>query len=120
MGPHVLIVEDDALVADVIVAALEADYATSLAETSAAALQILADRKVDLMLLDCTLPDGIDPDLIPAADAAGVPVVLMSGDPKRAESLTKQPRPFLLKPFTLTELVAALRREIGDAAPSAV
>jgi hypothetical protein len=48
-----------------------------------------------------------------------VPVVFMSGDPQRMEGLTTQPRPFILKPFTLADLVAAVAREIGGATPAA-
>ncbi|HUB47743.1 MAG TPA: response regulator [Acetobacteraceae bacterium] len=113
---HILVVEDDPLVAEVIAAALDDDYRTSLVETSAAALDALAAGGIDLVLLDCTLPDGIHPTLIPAADRLRLPVVLMSGDPQRMESLTSQPRPFILKPFTLADLIAAVAREIGRAA----
>ncbi len=117
--PHILVVEDDPLVAEVIAAALDDDYATSVVETSAAALHRLADGGIDLMLLDCTLPDGIDRTLVPEADRTCVPVVFMSGDPQRMEGLTTQPRPFILKPFTLADLVAAVAREIGGATPAA-
>jgi DNA-binding response OmpR family regulator len=117
--PHILVVEDDPLVAEVIAAALDDDYATSVVETSAAALHRLADGGIDLMLLDCTLPDGIDRTLVPEADRIRVPVVFMSGDPQRMEGLATQPRPFILKPFTLADLVAAVAREIGGATPAA-
>ena len=117
--PHILVVEDDTLVAEVIAAALDDDYTSSVVETSAAALQLLSRGGIDLMLLDCTLPDGIDSALIPESDRIGVPVVLMSGDPQRVEGLTSQPRPFILKPFTLVDLLAAVEREIGGARPAA-
>jgi len=116
---HILVVEDDSLVAEVIAAALDDDYRTSLVATSAAALDALADGGIDLVLLDCTLPDGIHPDLIPVADRLHLPVVFMSGDPQRMEGLTAQPRPFILKPFTLADLIAAVAREIGGATPAA-
>ena len=57
------------------------------------------------MLLDCTLPGGIDADLIPEADRSGATVILMSGDPGRMQKLVDQPRPFILKPFTLSGLL---------------
>jgi DNA-binding response OmpR family regulator len=117
--PHILVVEDDPLVAEVIAAALDDDYATSVVERSAAALQHLSNGGIDLILLDCTLPDGIDRALIPEADRVGVPVVFMSGDPQRMEGLATQPRPFILKPFTLADLVATVEREIGGATPAA-
>ncbi|MGA3402054.1 MAG: response regulator [Acetobacteraceae bacterium] len=117
--PHILVVEDDPLVAEVIAAALDDEYATSLVETSAAALRLLSLGGIDLMLLDCTLPDGIDGALIPEVDRIGVPVVFMSGDPQRMEGLATRPRPFILKPFTLADLVTAVEREIGGATPAA-
>lgn len=117
--PHILVVEDDPLVAEVIAAALDDDYTVSLAETSAAALHRLSEGGIDLILLDCTLPDGIDPDLIPKSDRFGAPVVFMSGDPQRMEGLSAQPRPFILKPFTLGDLVAAVQRAIDGATPAA-
>jgi DNA-binding response OmpR family regulator len=113
---HILVVEDDPLVAEVIAAALEDDYTTSLVETSAAALRRLSEGGIDLMLLDCTLPDGIDSGLIPTADRGGLPVILMSGDRQRMEGLTTKPRPFILKPFSLADLVAAVERAIGGTA----
>jgi DNA-binding response OmpR family regulator len=117
--PHILVVEDDPLVAEVVAAALDDDYATSIVETSAAALDLLSGSGIDLMLLDCTLPDGIDSMLVPKADRVGVPVVFMSGDPQRMEGLTTQPRPFILKPFTLAELISAVQRAIDGATPAA-
>lgn len=114
--PHILVVEDDPLVAEVIAAALDDDYATSLVESSASALHLLSDGGVDLVLLDCTLPDGIDHALIPALDRMGLPVIFMSGDPQRMEGLATQPRPFILKPFTLADLVAAVERAVSGAA----
>ncbi len=116
---HILVVEDDPLVAEVIAAALDDDYATTLVESSAAALRLVSGGGIDLMLLDCTLPDGIDTTLIPAADRMGLPVVFMSGDPQRMEGLSTQARPFILKPFTLVDLVTAVKREIGGATPAA-
>jgi DNA-binding response OmpR family regulator len=115
---HILVVEDDPLVAEVIAAALEDDYATTLVETSAAALRLLSEGAIDLMLLDCTLPDGIDDNLIPTADKTGLPVILMSGDRERMERLTTRPRPCILKPFSLADLVAAVARATGGTAPA--
>jgi DNA-binding response OmpR family regulator len=117
--PHILVVEDDPLVAEVIAAALDDDYTAILVETSAAALHRLSGGGIDLILLDCTLPDGIDPELIPQSDRIGVPVVFMSGDPQRMEGLAAQPRPFILKPFALGDLITAVQRAIDGATPAA-
>jgi DNA-binding response OmpR family regulator len=111
---HILVVEDDPLVSEVVAAALEDAYETSLVETSAAAMERLGRGGIDLMLLDCTLPDGLDAQLIPQADQSGVPVILMSGDPARMEDVADQPRPFVTKPFTLAGLLETVGRVIRE------
>jgi DNA-binding NtrC family response regulator len=102
---EILVVEDDALVSEVIAAALEDSYRITVVETSDAALSRLRGGGIQLLLLDCTLPGGVDPNLLPEADRAGTHVVLMSGDPGRAAKLSDRERPFILKPFSLGGLV---------------
>jgi DNA-binding response OmpR family regulator len=105
---HILIVEDDPLVSEVVVDALEDVYDTSRAETAAAAIECLRGGGIDAMLLDCTLPGGLDPQLVPLADEAGVPVILMSGHPDMMERVPGQGRPCIQKPFSLTALLATV------------
>jgi DNA-binding NtrC family response regulator len=62
-------------VSDVVVQALQESYNTACAETSAAAMEHLRAGDIDAMLLDCTLPGGVDPQLLQMADNAGVPVI---------------------------------------------
>ena len=68
---HILVVEDDPLICEVVIDALDGIYQTSRAETAAAALEHLRAGGIDAMLLDCTLPGGIDPHLVPMADKSG-------------------------------------------------
>jgi DNA-binding response OmpR family regulator len=112
--PRILIVEDDPLVSEVIAAALGDTYPTTVAETSEAAIELLRSGEYRLMLLDCTLPGGVDVELIPEADRLGTAVVLMSGDPERGARLTDRPRPFLLKPFTLGTLLDVVKTELAS------
>jgi DNA-binding NtrC family response regulator len=104
----ILVVEDDPLVSEVIAAALDDAYAITVVGTASEAMAKL-DSGFRLMLLDCTLPGGVDTNLIPQADRIGTAVVLMSGDPGRMAKLTDQPRPFVLKPFTLVGLLDTVR-----------
>ena len=115
---HILVVEDDPLICDVLTAALDETYATTSVGTSGAALRRLRDGGIDLMLLDCTLPDGVDVRLIPEADGCGVPVVLMSGDPARMENLADRPLPSVVKPFTLATLLSTLEDVMRSRAPA--
>jgi DNA-binding NtrC family response regulator len=110
----ILVVEDDPLVSEVIAAALDDEYPIRVVESSADALDVLRAGGVRLMLLDCTLPGGVDEDLIPEADRSGAAVVLMSGDPGRMAKLTDQPRPFVLKPFTLAGLLQTVRSVLAS------
>ena len=108
---QILVVEDDPLVSEVIAVALDDTYPVTVVATAAAAKTLLQQGHYRLMLLDCTLPGGIDLELLPRADLTGTAVILMSGDPGRIAKLTNQPRPFVLKPFSLTGLLDTV--EIG-------
>jgi DNA-binding NtrC family response regulator len=109
----ILVVEDDLLVSEVIAAALDDEYDIRVVESSPDALTQLRTGRYRLMLLDCTLPGGVDANLIPEADRNSTAVVLMSGDPGRMAKLTDQPRPFVLKPFTLIGLLDTVRRVLN-------
>lgn len=111
--PHILVVEDDPLVCEVLTSALDESYATTQVGTSRAAFECLESGGIDVILLDCTLPDGMDYRLVPRADQCGVPVILMSGDPARVEELTDQPRPFVVKPFTIAALLSSIEGVIA-------
>lgn len=105
---HILVVEDDPLVSELVVDALDGAYQTSRAETAAAALEFLRAGGIDAVLLDCTLPGGMDPTLVPTADASGIPVILMSGHPDMIERVPGRHRACIQKPFTLTALLATV------------
>jgi DNA-binding NtrC family response regulator len=105
---QILVVEDDALVSDVISAALDDSYTTVIVEDADAALALLRQGNIRLVLLDCTLPGGVTPELLPEADRQGTPVILMSGDPDRMKQVTDEPRPFIRKPFTLAGLLGTV------------
>jgi DNA-binding response OmpR family regulator len=105
---RILVVEDEPLVSEIIAAALEDTYATTVVDTAEKAIEQLRTGTFRLMLLDCSLPDGSEVDLIPEADSAGTAVILMSGDPARMAALTDRPRPFLQKPFALSGLLDAV------------
>lgn len=107
---RILVVEDDPLVAQTIASALEEQYSVHLASTAATAGPQVQAGTIDLMLLDCLLPGGQVDDLMVQADTMRVPLVLMSGDLSRIETLGNGGRPFLGKPFTIDALLAAVAR----------
>jgi DNA-binding response OmpR family regulator len=101
-----------------VIDALDGIYDTSRAETSAQAIQRLRAGGVDAMLLDCTLPGGLDPGLVPLADDSGIPVILMSGHPDMLERVPGSSRPCIQKPFSLSDLLATLESVVPPTSPA--
>lgn len=114
---QILVVEDDPLVSEVVAAALDDTHPITVVETASEAMTLLQTGMFRLMLLDCTLPGGVDPNLIPEADRVGTAVVLMSGDPGRMAKISAQPRPFVLKPFSLTGLLNTVATVLAAQSP---
>lgn len=98
------------MVRETIALMLEEDYDIHLAVSVRAALACLraADPvPIDVMLVDCLLPDGNPADILAEADRRSIPVVLISGDPRQMEALGPD-RHLLPKPFTRARLLATL------------
>jgi DNA-binding response OmpR family regulator len=117
---EILVVEDDPLVSEVIAAALDDSYSTTIVETATEATEMLRRGGVRLMLLDCTLPGGVGVDLVQEADRAGTALILMSGDPGRMAKLTDRPRPFVLKPFSLAGLLDTVEEVLASSSPNSL
>jgi two-component system, NtrC family, response regulator PilR len=110
---NVLIVEDHPLAADAWRLLFEATgYHVRIAATAATAVTACAERSVDLMVLDLTLPDGSGLDVLAAASAAGTAprvTVALTGHDDRA--VAEQCRragciAVLVKPIAPRELLA--------------
>lgn len=119
---HVLLIEDDALVADGIRAGLETqgfvvDAAASREEGEA----LMATLASDLVILDRGLPDGDGLALLEAWRRQGrqVPVLVLTARDAvadRVEGLREGADDYLVKPFDLDELVARLQALLRRAA----
>ena len=105
---HVLIVEDDPLIVDVLVASLELEYRVSSVNTVGAALAFLRTSHVDVVLIDSILPDGRGTEVACFADGLGAAVIEMSGYPHVMEDLEHSARPHLLKPFGVQVLLSTI------------
>jgi len=101
---HILIVEDQVLVSEVIQAMLEADYRVSSVATVSEARAFLRTSHIDLVLADWGLPDGHGDSVAEFAERCGVPTVIMSGHPASADESAVHSRPHLMKPFRVAEL----------------
>jgi DNA-binding response OmpR family regulator len=114
----VLLVEDDPDIGQELTQALVGHgYATSLATTGAAALDLADDVRPDLILLDLGLPD-LDGVVVCRQLRASVPgsviVVLTArtGELDVVVALDAGADDYLTKPFRLTELLARLRAHL--------
>lgn len=124
---HVLLVEDDELVASGIGSALEIEgFAVDRLATAAQADAALISLTTDLVILDIGLPDRDGLSLLRDWRAAGrrEPVLLLTARDAvadRVAGLSAGGDDYLLKPFDLDELLARvralLRRAAGFAAP---
>jgi two-component system OmpR family response regulator len=114
LSVHFLIVEDDPLIAEHIVAGLNlCGHQTTLAQTGSEAIHALAGGSHDAIVLDRLLPDIDGLTVMHEARTRGhaVPVLMLSalGSVKdRIEGLQMGADDYLAKPFDLDELAARL------------
>jgi DNA-binding response OmpR family regulator len=126
MSERVLIVEDEASIADVVEFALKrSGFATSVATTLVAARSQLQLEAPDLVVLDLGLPDGDGLDLCRELSVRSrVPVVVLTcrdEELDRVLGLESGADDYVVKPFSPRELVArvraVLRRTRGASGP---
>ncbi len=107
---RLLLVEDDEMVRETILMMLEDEYEIDVAvsvRTALDQLRAMEPSAIEVILLDCLLPDGSIAEVLAEADRRSVAVVLISGDPRLADTMVP-PRPFLPKPFSLATLLEVL------------
>ena len=122
---EILVVEDEASIADFLERGLEAEgYAVLTARDGVEGERLALSRSVDLVILDRMLPrrDGIEV-LAAIRDAKpALPVIVLSAKgevSERVEGLDRGATDYMAKPFAFDELAARIRthlRQPGDAA----
>ncbi|WP_210509235.1 response regulator transcription factor [Naasia sp. SYSU D00057] len=113
----ILVVEDDARIADVVRRALvEAGYAVDLAATAPAGIEAVEVQAYDLVVLDLMLPGspngGLDVCAAVRARTADLPVLMLTalGSTRmRVRGLDAGADDYLVKPFHIAELLARVR-----------
>ena len=110
---HILIVEDEPLVVEVLQATLETEYRVSSVHTVGEALAFLRTAHVDAVLLDNVLPDGRGTEVACFADKVGTAVIEMSGYPEVMDGMQRSNRPHLFKPFKAEVLLSTIGNSLG-------
>jgi DNA-binding response OmpR family regulator len=116
----VLVVDDERKMADLLRRGLgEAGFAVELAGSGEAALAMARESRFEAIVLDVLLPgiDGIETCRRLRGGGVDVPVVLLSargGVHDRGAGIAAGADAYLLKPFSLDELVERVRDLVGD------
>jgi two-component system phosphate regulon response regulator PhoB len=117
MGPHVLVVEDEDALAQLLKYNLEKEgYRVSLAADGEEAMVVADEVKPDLVLLDWMLPKapGIEVcrRLRAKQETRNTPIVMLTArdeESDRIRGLDTGADDYLAKPFSMSELLARLR-----------
>ena len=120
----VLVIDDEAVVREVIAAMLSGSgYEVVCASTAAEALELFADESVRVVITDVFMPDGSGLELLETMRIRrpNLPIVLVTGATTRddlSEALARGADGFVAKPFTQTELELALAKALDRAGRS--
>lgn len=122
MSQRILVVDDAPSVTAVVQFVLETEgYDAEIVEDGRVALQAIAARRPDLILLDLNVP-GLDGYQVAAKlqedpGTASIPIILLTGTQETANSsrLAGYPiKDIVLKPFSPKELAARIRKVLND------
>lgn len=127
-APHVLVVDDEAAQREMLVYNIEAEgYRTSRAENGEDALISVAEDPPDVIVLDWMMPrlSGIEVcrRLKVRPETRNIPVIMLSA---RAEEVDKVrglemgADDYVVKPYSVTELMARLRAQLRRVRPATV
>jgi two-component system response regulator MprA len=124
MSEHILVVEDDPQIADLLRRGLIYEgYSVAVAADGPAGLTAARDRPPDLVLLDLMLP-GMDGLTVCARlrSASSVPILILTARdavPDRVKGLDAGADDYVVKPFNFDELLARIRAHLRRRAPAA-
>ena len=116
----ILIVDDDQVVLSSCKRILESEgYAVSLTSSVKEALQMLEEKKFDILLVDVIMPEYDGMYLIGnvKTNLPDMPILVMSGYPTPetiSSGLRMGATHFIAKPFTPDELIRAVHKALGE------
>lgn len=118
MKPHILIVEDEAKLAQFIKLELEyEDYQVTIAADGLTGMAAAREVKPDLILLDWMLPGISGPEICRRLRSTGdkVPIILLTAKDEisdRVSGLDAGADDYIIKPFSIEELLARVRASL--------
>lgn len=126
--PKVLLVEDEPAQREVLAYNLEADgFSVTCAGNGEEALMLVAEATPDIIVLDWMLPNvsGIEVcrQLKSRAETRKVPIIMLSArseEVDRVRGLETGADDYVVKPYSVTELMARVRAQLRRTRPSTV
>ena len=126
--PTVLLVEDEPAQREVLAYNLEAEgFRVARAENGEEALMLVEEGAPDLIVLDWMLPNvsGIEVcrQLKTRSDTRGVPIIMLSArseEVDRVRGLETGADDYVVKPYSVVELMARVRAQLRRSRPSTV
>ncbi len=120
--PSVLLVEDEASIAEPFARALAREgFDAEVAPTAAAARAMFARRRPSIVLLDLTLPDGDGRELCREwRRDTSVPIIMLTArgtETDRVVGLELGADDYVVKPFSVAEVAARIRAVLRRAQP---
>ena len=115
---HVLIVDDEPAICELVQFALEADGSCRVTRASSVgeAVELLQRDPPDAVIIDAILPHSSGLHLAGQVLDRGVPVLIVTGEPATRERLESAGCPYLAKPFPISVLVAETKALLDEAA----
>lgn len=117
MAKHILVVDDDGDVRNVLIAMLEeSGFLATPADCGAAMRDILArpGTAIDAVVLDSMMPGESGAELALYAKKLHLPVVMISGSPEAMNFAAENGVQFLEKPFRSAELLSAIETALSS------
>jgi two-component system, OmpR family, response regulator RegX3 len=122
---HVTVIEDEPSISDPLRSALEREgYAVSVEATGNGGLESVRANRPDIVLLDLMLPDLDGRDVCRAIrQTSDVPIIMLTArglETDRVVGLELGADDYLVKPFSMAELIARIRAVLRRTADRAV
>jgi DNA-binding response OmpR family regulator len=111
---HILLLEDEHDISILLRHALEAEgFYVTFTLRLADALTLLERVKIDLLIANMVLPDGLGTEAADLARQKDIPFLLMTGSVERMAQLESNGSYFLAKPFKLAAFIEQVIAKAG-------